>query len=550
MKQSNQQSKRRPQTKVSKCEKNYPKRQTKSREEEALESQEAGNHISWYVPDANMLKDVAQIPFNYRTGDRLPVALRQSATGDTWISDDWVEPGVFVARFVPTYGDLQDAQSPGNVASTAVYSWVRHANSGSRNYDAVDLMLYLLAMDSVYMGITWCQRLIANVMAYSRMNIYPPRAFVEGMGVTWNTSLVGDLPAMRLRLNNMILKATTLAVPRALPIYERHAFMCSNVYADNTEERTQFYIFNPDYLWQFGYDGESKGALSCVKFGSLGLPSANGKSQLVSSSQPWSTYFEVVEALINALYGDEDAGIMSGDILKAYGKESLFELVTLPDDVIAMPLYDGEFLEQIHNGFAVGQWDQTSSISQVLPSPTVTSPYLEATYKFAPIGSTAELINRDRIFDLHMEVNPENIMRATRLTGPCQTGANNELYGVGTEVLTVLGIISMDYTTGNFAMWTANSVPNVAPFDENAWNVSVGLLQFMLKSQTFFRSPVLYPIIGDNSDGGTTKDAAMPLGETSKVTLLTVENRRQLNEVAILGCFNVPRLTLGFVENS
>ena len=215
----------------------------------ADQDSEAGNHISWYVPDPNMLKDVASIPFNFRVGDRMPVTMGQTTPADTkFYQEDWVEPGIYSVRFLPTYGDLTDAQSAGNVASTAVYSWVRHANSGSRNYDSVDLMLYLLAMDSIYMGITWCQRLIANVMAYSRVNIYPPAGFIKSMGVQWTDSVAGDLPSMRNRLNQMILKATTLAVPRALPIYERHAFMCANIYADNTEERTQFYIFNPDYL--------------------------------------------------------------------------------------------------------------------------------------------------------------------------------------------------------------------------------------------------------------------------------------------------------------
>lgn len=517
----------------------------------SIEDNEVGNHISWYVPDPNMLKDVASIPFNFRVGDRLPIAMGQAVSGNTAFSQyEWVEPGIFSVRFLPTYGDLIDAQSAGNVASTAVYSWVRHANSGSRNYDSVDLMLYLLAMDSIYMGITWCQRLLANTMAYSRVNIYPPAGLIKAMGVQWSDALVGDLPAMRHRLNQMILKATTLAVPRALPIYERHAFMCANIYADNTEERTQFYIFNPDYLWQFGLDGEGKGMLSPVKFCAAGLPSSNGKSQL-NGGVTWQTMFGVVESLINALYGDEFAGIKSGDITKAYGRDQLFELATIPDNIIADPLYDGEFLEQIHNAFAVGQVKQSAtSIKQVIPDPTVSNPYLVANYGIDIIGSTGVMIPLDHAFDLHMDISPENVMRASRLSGPTVINSDNTVVGVGTEIVTTLGVVEFDYAAGDFVMYTSNSVPNVAPFNDGAWAVSDGLMRFMLKSQSFFRSPIIYPVIGMAITSVSTRDFAFPIGETSKVTVLSATNRKQLNEVAMLGCFNVPRLTLGFIENS
>lgn len=512
-----------------------------------VETATGGNHISWYVPDPNLLADVASVPFNYRIGDTLPIGTATSTTG-VLVDGTWVEPGSCTIRFVPTYGDLVDSQSAGNIASTAVYSWVRHANSGSRNYDAVDLMLYLLAMDSIYAGITWCQRLISCIMGYSRDSVYPPRGWIESMGVSFNTSLIGDLPAMRARLNSMILKATTLAVPRTLPIYERHAFMCSNVYCDNTEQVTQYYVFNPDVLWKFQLESSesAKGMLAPVKFGTIGLTNEAGYATLSSSGAPWDQYFNVVEELINSLYGDEDAGIMSGDILKAYGTEGIFKLTTVPEDLVVVPIYDAEMLEQIHSAYAVGKFDlNNSTIKQDIPT-TATSPYLVAALNFTNAGKLG-LISRSRLLDLHLDVTPENIMRATRLCGPADT-LNSAVSGYGTEIVTWISAIVWDPALG-FRSYTVDSEPAWFTYDGTSYSPSPTQTYASMYLDTFFRAPILYPKVAFYS-GSTTRDRQIPFGMTSKCTVLSSENLRQLNQVAILGCFNVPRLTLGYLENS
>lgn len=512
-----------------------------------VETATGGNHISWYVPDPNLLADVASIPFNYRIGDTLPVGTATSTTGAV-IDGTWVEPGSCTIRFVPTYGDLVDSQSAGNIASTAVYSWVRHANSGSRNYDAVDLMLYLLAMDSIYAGITWCQRLISCIMGYSRDSVYPPRGWIESMGVSFNTSLIGDLPAMRARLNSMILKATTLAVPRTLPIYERHAFMCSNVYCDNTEQVTQYYVFNPDILWKFQLESSenAKGMLAPVKFGTIGLTNEAGYATLSTSGAPWDQYFSVVEDLINTLYGDEDAGIMSGDILKAYGAEGIFKLTTIPEDLVIVPIYDAEMLEQIHSAYAVGKFDQnTSTIKQDIPT-TATSPYLVAALNFTNAGKLG-LISRSRLLDLHLDVTPENVMRATRLCGPVDA-FNTSVSGYGTEIVTWISAIVWDPAKG-FMSYTVDSEPIWFTYDGTTYSPSPTQTYTSMYLDTFFRAPILYPKVAYYS-GSTTRNRQIPFGMTSKCTVLSSDNLRQLNQVAILGCFNVPRLTLGYLENS
>ena len=505
-------------------------------------SEESGNHIQWYVPDQNLLTDVASIPFNYRVGDDMPVKTT-STNGTDFTQDTYVEPGVMAIRFTPSYGDLDTPTSAGNVASQAVYSWVRHANSGSRNYDSPDLMLYLLAMDSVYMGITWCQRLISYVMAYSRDTRYTPQALVNAMGVQWSSDLVGSLPAMRSRLNQMILKATTLAVPRALPIYERHSFMCANVYCDDTWPRTQFYIFNPDYLWKFSLDEEQKGQLRTIEFGVAGTTTSQGWSAI--GQAPWSTFFSAVEGCINAIYADEDAGIMSGDILKAYGKENLFQLVTVPDDVMGVPIYDAEMLEQIHNAFALGA-TSASTIVQEIPEPsTGLGPYLHATY----VSGFTATAGMNRILDLHMDLTPANVMRATRLMGGVSysTAGVLGLKGVATEYVNFFVIIRRAGATFTGLNYVSNPV-----IMNNTGSTGVykpDALEAVIYNNMFFRAPILYPRYAQEATASTPL-VSVPTGEQSQSTVISAEQWKKLNDVAMLGCFNVPRLTLGYLENA
>lgn len=507
---------------------------------------EGGNHISWYVPDSNLLNDVAAIPFNYRVGDQMPVAITHNADNSI-SSSNYIMAGILGTYFTPTYGDLSAPNSPGNVASQAVYSWVRHANSGARNYDAVDLMIYLLAMDSIYMGLAWCQRLVATVMMFNARNTYTPTAILNSCGVSTAADIYGDLPAMRSKLNQMILKATTLAVPRTLPIYDRHTFMCSNIYVDEPNALGQYYIFNPSVLWKFVNMADGRGALQAVDFvsaASLATPKA------------WDTMFDIVDNLINAVYSDEDAGIMSGDMLKAYGEGNLFKLLTIPSDIVAVPVYDHEMLEQIHNSVSWGDVMGDSSatpetvsapmITQYIPSGT-TSPYLTNRFVFdnaAPSGTTVS----NYIFDIHGDTTPEMVMRSSRLTSWIQVKEGN--VGLNANSTFATEVVNRHavwkYTTEGTL--TNFQIAGLFQFMGDSFGDGSQGKRFLINWSTFSMAPIIY--IPYNLSGEGKAFDYYPVGSLSKVTNLSMANLYQLNQVATLGVFNVPRLTLGNVSNS
>lgn len=504
------------------------------------------NHIGWYVSDPNQFSNAANIYFSNRVGDPIvDAALVGGSATTSGGRSKFYMPGIMNVRFTPTYGELYEPDSPGNVASNAVYSWVRHANSGSRNYDAVDLMLYLLAMDNVYMGITWLQRMIGIVMMYNRWNTYTPGKLLAATGVNeegiGDGTIYGDLAAMRYRLNNIILKATTLAVPNALPIYERHAYMCSSIYVDEPNEMGQFYIFSPVGLWRFELDDRNAGSLKFVKFDQyIGETIGTFK---------WTHYFDLVESLIDAIYTDEDAGIMSGDILKAYGPESLVKLATIPDDMVVVPIYDHEMLVQIHNATIWGGVDTLGShpavIKQVIPDDS-TSPYLTMDLELS--GKLNGLaVWPDFVLDLHMDPTNEAVMRSTRLMAYIFSETedlpiDHERSSYATEIVNAVTIYTYMNSTDDQNHYEFVAIPAPKPFKQS-W-MDPQFYKYVWAASTFTLAPMLYvPVMPRNADPVTYD--YYPMSRFDRWTVMPVENLRRLNETAVLACFNVPRLSLG-----
>ena len=512
------------------------------------------NHYGWYVPNQDIVNDVSSTFFSYRTGDQMPVACTDyqvdaaptNFQSFSFRSGDYAMPGVIALDFMPTYGNLTAPSSAGNVAATAVYSWIRHANSGARNYDRTDLMLYLLAMDSIYCGITVCQRIISTVMMYNRWNSYTPDVLLRAMGIGKQENIAGDLAQMRYRLNSMILKASTLAVPATMPIYERHAYMCSNVYVDEPNATAQFYLFKPQYLYKFGYDTKNAGCLTLVEMlKNSGAPSTT-----------WQDIFSIVEGCIDALYGDEDAGIMSGDILKAYGESGLMKLATVTTDTVLVPIYDHDLLIQMHNATLHGGVFQTTTeggdnfgIYQVIPDSNTVGPYLENRFTFqCAIGPQTPSRASHIILDLHTEPTVESVMRSTRLMNHLvyKSGGSATVRPLIDWDLSELGSdVAFRATVFWYNSESSDPMGITTGYVNNTFippaKMSDATMTALWRMLTFTLAPRLLVAPTASTSAASS---LIPFAQLDRVTALSFDELDRINRVALLGLFNIPRLTL------
>lgn len=295
------------------------------------------NDPNWYAADDAILRDAASIPFSWATGTLLDLGVETITI-----------PGICALKLTPTFGRCTSQSDPINVASTAVYSFIRHANSGSSNYDSPDLMLYIMSMSQIYSYINMLQRAYGVAQLYAQGNRYLPDGLMTAMGID-PVDVQSHLADFRYRINVLINKAASMAVPSDFTIFQRQAFLYQNIYTEGTSIKDQLYMYVPHGFWYFGLNPTTKaGQLNYVQF----KPSAcisGATNSLFTVSQ----LFSLGNALLQPILGDEDMNIMSGDILKAYGSDRLIKLAEVPPEYRVAPVFDIGVLEQMKNAVVI-----------------------------------------------------------------------------------------------------------------------------------------------------------------------------------------------------
>lgn len=284
----------------------------------------------WMVASDIISKSVASISFNTATGAPIDLGLPANIGNDELMSI----PGIMTLKYMPTPGISTSNNSAVNLAARAMYSYVRHANSGHSNYDAPDLMMYLLAMDSMYAFLSWARRLYGYLSFYTQYNRYVPRALIEANGVDYD-DLMSDPARFRSSLNLLIQSAGALVIPGSLGFIKKHMWMASNCYLDDMSVKAQLYQFVPNGFWIY----DEKSGPGQLTFKTLSDTHLMAIGEIIS----------VGRDIINPLVQSEDINIMSGDILKAYGVDNIFKVGLIEEDYSVVPSYNPAALNIIQN---------------------------------------------------------------------------------------------------------------------------------------------------------------------------------------------------------
>lgn len=303
------------------------------------------NDPAWYGMDQALLRDSASVPFVFPMG--APVSTGLKDLPKTTI------PGICAMELCPTFGYSNEPRSAINVASKSLYTFVRHANSGSRTYDAPDLMMYILAAADVFSYINFLQRVYGVAMLYNQMNRYIPEALLRAMHVDPN-SIRNNLANFRYGINVLINKAASLAVPANITLFRRKAFIYSNIYKEGMSIKDQLYMFVPAGFYQYSDPGN----LLFRPFvpGTLTVPTSPSarSNSFKTDDHTEMTYEDLISygySLLDTLFGSEDMGLMNGDILKAYGTEGILKLQELPENYAIDFVFDIAVLEQMKNAY-------------------------------------------------------------------------------------------------------------------------------------------------------------------------------------------------------
>lgn len=330
----------------------------------AMTSTATKNDSSWYIPNEQLAKDSASIPYNVFDGARYQIAKDlYSEPAQVTLNNKSGVPGVYFYKYIPAIPKTSPTSGT-NMAMRALYTFVRHANAGHTNYEAPDLMLYILAVDSIYLQVHELTRLFKLAYSYSLGNRLIPKVIFNAMGIDLDT-FVQNIANYRARLNQIIAKINTLAVPKNIDLFLRRSVLGNSVLTDEPNRPTQIIIPLADNYYQYDSSGSTGGKLVALSpysdFGSSSITykSASGSwnyriASAMTTTRKYDieTMFVNLNACVGVLLSDEDINIMSGDILKAYG-DNLFHLEYVNENEGITFTHDENFLMQFANSTTI-----------------------------------------------------------------------------------------------------------------------------------------------------------------------------------------------------
>jgi hypothetical protein len=442
---------------------------------------------------------------------------------------------------IPTFGVSKDGTSNVNTVSRLIYAYIRHANSGSRNYEAADYMTYLLAMSSLYAYHAEMMRVYGILRVYNRLNRYVAKHILESMEYDYE-DIVSHIADLRYYINYFAVKLNAFAVPKDMHIFDRHAALPLMILKDSDQDKAQLYIpqFEGYYTWSAtAYDTGS--ALVYTRY--LNIATATAKA-----NKTFASIKTFGDSLLAAMLSNEDIGIMSGDTLKAYGNEGCRVVSGITEDFSVLPIYDEMMLSQVHNIDIVGSmYADGKTVVGNMDWKQDNGSLVWSAYVYKEAGS---FMDATSILDCQFD-NPsvEYNMEASRFkakvnvndTATAQTGPGETttFYGIGTcgsEIVTSVQISTIDDATGKLRKF---NVPYEVVYTSNSVVAYlISYLQGVSYKSMFDFAPLSY----FKNDYSSTDADWYIAGELFNYATIDVDLITKLHNVALYSMLEVPNM--------
>nr|AVX53477.1 putative capsid [Marmot picobirnavirus] len=491
---------------------------------------------AWYALSEKILKDVASYPFSKPVGATIASGIDVTPSQQT----PSVLPGILTFKYQHSVGNGKEGSSALQTAAQEFYAYVRQANSGAKNYEAPDLMVYFLSATGIYDLVAKCKRAYRLLKRFSNYNLYLGKPLIEQLGFNYD-DIVSNQADFRRIVNTAIHRInSSLHLPKGMTWFDRAAFLASNVFADRPGDKFQMYLFDTDFLWM--WTGTEATGSAIVNFEIPGMISVDTLSTLFNT-------------LIDALITDEDVQIMSGDILKAYGDDNTLKIPELEEDEELEIVYHPEMLLQIHNmqsNFSTG--DGTAWLNNVAAADTYVEGNLPVFQRNGRIYSIPALKTADAFYTsflLDVPVDsptPGDVMEGTRLKQfisqkssdriQMSDGRTYNAITCGSEIITTVSSITLSSNNGILTTRTDD-----IDFVSDSTNTSgiTTLFWYQSLGTGFEWRPLYYA--AEKSDTPSTLPGYYN-GDISNFTLLSYNNLDDLHYAAIFGLLRVPTYTV------
>lgn len=485
------------------------------------------NDPSWYIADTQLLNDVASVSYATATGANMDPGYTALASMKNYNN---IVPGIMAMHIYPGPGISRGTSDAVNIAANMIYARIRSVISGSRPYDAPDLMMYILGADHAYMYLSWMQRLYGLMNVYSSMNRYMPDDLVYANGVNAE-DLRKNLSNFRTYINQYALQLSVLYVPADIPIFSRHYWLYQNVWTDADSAKAQFYMYVP---YGFGtYEEQTSSQGGIIKFNSF--------SSISDAGWTLDNIITMGNMILNKLILSEDIATISGDVRKTYGEGNSLKASTIDEVYSVIPVKNDEILSQVENLTCFGLTPTDLNVTQN-PDTNVIS----WDVKFAPGNGYASIKDYSDARRVYLSTHgnattPADNLVMTRLHStmemigtPGSADAYFRPYSCGSEIVIKTQIVlhSSDPTTTYYGV----DINTVRQFNNGDLYTPVLAINALSK---FDWHPLMYTYVTDS--GKTTYTGLnADLDEYALVNADVIDN---MNDVAILGEFGIPYRT-------
>lgn len=502
----------------------------------AAKMESKDNDVSWWTHYPQLVRDAGSLPMAYALG--VEYTLGEGASGTI--------PGIMALTFIPTYGIAKDATAPINICAKNLYSFVRHANSGSKNYDAPDLMMYLMAMDSAFAFHAFLRRVYGVARQFAPTNRYYSEGLLRAMGFDAD-DVYQNLAQLRYLVNLMAVKLGSMCVPANMDIFARHSWMSEGLYLDSDTEKAQTYMFVPEGFWKLNNTAESGTQLDY-----LPLPT--------DFDLKVEDMYNIFQQLVSPILWDEDMNIMSGDILKAYGDKGVLKLFEIPENYAVYPAYSQEVLSEIENAVCcpfnfVGR----ATGFEITQNNEINEGYIrfDPEFDYSPVNTTTNALWRNSTYLVHSHLlnfhhdgpTPAEVMIASRMQAYTYISAEDKMKfrTIGTEIIKDMRIYrnylnqnNGGNTTGAISTSFTNTIS--APLSNTGVTEIYEGLAVLAMLEVFDWHPIV--ILTPITDATHRNDQLAVAGDIDVYTVVSWETCAKQHEVALLSTFDIPQAAL------
>jgi hypothetical protein len=331
-----------------------------NKESKFYEKTEGSNDLAWHSPDAELLKRSATISWAYQTGEIIDVnkPLRYISTfpaNPVYAS----QAGIMVIRTMMSCGgfgngDFQMDTQPSYNAANSLLTTMRSRTRVRNTYDAPDIMMLMLAMANIYGTVAFYKRLAATVQMFTYQNEYMPRTLLNAQGIdaTWFEEHSFEFIT---QLNVIISEINKIYIPNRMHLFELFNQRFSNYYTEGSSIKDQIYLFAPAFIGAIDYN-ETADFQSMIK-PVLCFPGTATYTDGVLSGTAYNNagkytgdvLLDALRLMVRRVIEHDSTADITGDMENAFGTSDRFILSPAVADSIALPIFDEEILETIHN---------------------------------------------------------------------------------------------------------------------------------------------------------------------------------------------------------